>query len=157
MGIPWNPVCSHGPEERLADDDDEVMLNILRCQLTYYLLGTSCDWCRSTVQYSFMSMKTRRLVRMDSPGRPPRLSHSSWTKERLAKELKLLYPVGITWNPVCIRGPEERPVKGLKLEKSVVVFSTHLPSKSGHWYCGSLVSDEVWHVNIICYAHCNTL
>ena len=27
-----------------VDDDDEVMLNVLRCQL-----GTSCDQCRSTV------------------------------------------------------------------------------------------------------------
>ena len=30
------------------------------------------------VQYSFTSTETRRLVRTDSPGRPPRLSHSSW-------------------------------------------------------------------------------
>ena len=27
----------------------------------------------------FTSMETRRLIRTDSPGRPPRLSHSSWT------------------------------------------------------------------------------
>ena len=51
---------------------DEVMLNVLRCQL-----GTSCDQCRSMVKYSFTSTETRRLVRTDSPGRPPRLSHSS--------------------------------------------------------------------------------
>ena len=31
------------------------------------------------VQYSFTSTETRRLVRTDSPERPPRLSHSSWT------------------------------------------------------------------------------
>ena len=43
------------------------------------ILGTSCDQCRSMVQYSFTSTETRRLVRMDSPGRAPRLSHSSWT------------------------------------------------------------------------------
>ena len=43
------------------------------------ILGTSCDQCRSIVQYSFTSTETRRLVRTDSPGRPPRLSHSSWT------------------------------------------------------------------------------
>ena len=29
------------------------------------------------VQYSFTSTETKRLVRTDSPGRPPRLSHSS--------------------------------------------------------------------------------
>ena len=43
------------------------------------ILGTSWDQCRSMVQYSFTSTKTRRLVRTDSPGQPPRLSHSSWT------------------------------------------------------------------------------
>ena len=42
------------------------------------ILGTSWDQCRSMVQYSFTSTETRRLVRTDSPGRPPRLSHSSW-------------------------------------------------------------------------------
>ena len=43
------------------------------------ILGTSWDQCRSIVQYSFTSTETRRLVRTDSPGRPPRLLHSSWT------------------------------------------------------------------------------
>ena len=44
------------------------------------ILGTSWDTqCRSMVQYSLTSTETRRLVRTDSPGRPPRLSHSSWT------------------------------------------------------------------------------
>ena len=43
------------------------------------ILGTSWDQCRSMVQYSFTSTETRSLVRTDSPGRPPRLSHSSWT------------------------------------------------------------------------------
>ena len=43
------------------------------------ILGTSWDQCRSMVQYSFTSTETRRLVRTDSPGRPPRLIHSSWT------------------------------------------------------------------------------
>ena len=41
------------------------------------ILGTSCDQCRSMVQCSFTSTESRRLVRTDSPGRPPRLSHSS--------------------------------------------------------------------------------
>ena len=41
--------------------------------------GTSWDQCVSMVQYCFTSMETRRLVRTDSQGRPPRLSHSSWT------------------------------------------------------------------------------
>ena len=33
----------------------------------------------------FTSTETRRLVRTDSPGRPPRLSHSSWTTWQLLK------------------------------------------------------------------------
>ena len=44
------------------------------------ILGTSCDQWRSMVQYCLTSTETRRLFRTDSPGRPPRLSHSSWTK-----------------------------------------------------------------------------
>ena len=43
------------------------------------ILGTSWDQCQSMVQYSFTSTETRRLVRTDSPGRPSRLSHNSWT------------------------------------------------------------------------------
>ena len=46
------------------------------------ILGTSSDQCRSMVHYSFTSTETRRLVRADNPGRPPRLSHSSWTMTR---------------------------------------------------------------------------
>ena len=47
------------------------------------ILGTRWDQCQSMVQYSFTSTETRRLVRTDSPGRPPRLSHSSWTMNPL--------------------------------------------------------------------------
>ena len=39
-----------------------------------YLLNYQCV---SMVHYSFTSTETIRLVRTDSPGRPPRLSHSS--------------------------------------------------------------------------------
>ena len=45
----------------------------------WHISGTSWDQCRSMVQHSFTATETRRLVRMDSPGRPPQLSHSSWT------------------------------------------------------------------------------
>ena len=41
------------------------------------ILGTNCD--RSTVQFCFTSTETVRLIRTQSPGRPPRLSHSSST------------------------------------------------------------------------------
>ena len=43
------------------------------------ILGTNCDQCWSMVQYCFTSTETVRLVRMESPGRPPQISHSSWT------------------------------------------------------------------------------
>ena len=43
------------------------------------ILGTSWDECVSMVQYCFTSTETIRFVRTESPGRPPRLSHSSWT------------------------------------------------------------------------------
>ena len=52
-------------------------------QTSVDILGTSCDQCRSTVQYSFTSTETRRLIRTDSPGPPPRLSHSSWTMKSI--------------------------------------------------------------------------
>jgi len=45
------------------------------------ILETSLDQCVSMVQFNFMSMETRRLIRADSPGRPPQLSHSSWTMQ----------------------------------------------------------------------------
>ena len=43
------------------------------------ILGTNCDQCLSMVQCCFTSTETVRLIRTESPGRPPRLSHSSWT------------------------------------------------------------------------------
>ena len=64
------------------------------------ILGTSCDQCRSMVQYSFTSTETKRLVRTDNPGRPPRLSHSSWTMIHLYQRVFILYWilwVGVQW------------------------------------------------------------
>ena len=43
------------------------------------------------VQYSFTSTETRRLVRTDSPGRPPRLSHSSCTMTNTGPWTYILY------------------------------------------------------------------
>ena len=48
-------------------------------EISVNILGTNCDQCWSTVQCCFTSTETVRLVRTESPGRPPRLSHSSWT------------------------------------------------------------------------------
>ena len=48
-------------------------------RMSVNILGTNCDQCRSMVQCCFTSTETVRLVRTESPRRPPRLSHSSWT------------------------------------------------------------------------------
>ena len=58
------------------DDDDDVELHVLGYQVD--ILGTNCDQCLSMGQCCFTSTETVRLIRTDSPGRPPRLSHSSW-------------------------------------------------------------------------------
>ena len=62
---------------RVCHDDDDVELHVLGCRVD--ILGTNCDQCLSMVQCCFTSTETVRLIRMESPGRPPRLSHSSWT------------------------------------------------------------------------------
>ena len=49
---------------------------------------TNCDQCLSMVQCCFTPTETVRLIRTDSPGRPPRLSHSSWA----------LPPLGNNWS-----------------------------------------------------------
>ena len=49
----------------------------------------SWDQRVSTVQYCFTSTETIRLVRTDSPGQPPRLSHNSWTMNNVGI---ILYP-----------------------------------------------------------------
>ena len=47
-------------------------------QMSVDILGTSCDQCWSTVQCCFTSTETVKLIRTESPGWPPRLSHNSW-------------------------------------------------------------------------------
>ena len=67
------------------------------------ILGTSCDQCRSMVQYSFTSTETRRLVRTDSPGQPPRLSHSSLTINNAGEVFEWFYSHVLE----CIAGSDE--------------------------------------------------
>ena len=71
-----------GPPPRLSDSSWTLMLFLcclMSSDVADNFTGTSWDQCRSMVQlYSFTFTETRRLVRTDSPGRPPRLSHSSW-------------------------------------------------------------------------------
>jgi len=68
-------------KNHLNNCDDELMLNVLRCQLTY--LGQVVTNAEAQFSNSLRQRKPlRRLVRTDSPGRPPRLSHSSGTMSK---------------------------------------------------------------------------
>ena len=73
-------------------DDDDVELNVLGCRVD--ILGTNCEQCVSMVQCCFTSTETVRLIRTESPGRPPRLSHSSWTLRE--KQSTLIMPSAVT-------------------------------------------------------------
>ena len=65
----------------IHDDDDDVDSRTSCPRMSVDPLGTNCecDQCWSTVQCCFTSTETVRLIRTESPGRPHRLSHSSWT------------------------------------------------------------------------------
>jgi len=94
------------------------------------VLGTSWDQCQSMVQYSFMSTETRRLVRTDNPGWPPRLSHSSWTRSRWTSATLLWY-FSLEWwpkkgNPGCFSRYDL--LCTLLVWMSLVVFSVWEPT-----------------------------
>ena len=61
------------------DDDDEVLLNVLRCQLTYQ--GQVVTNAEAWFNNSLRPRKPEGSLGTDSPGRPPPLSHSSWTMQ----------------------------------------------------------------------------
>ena len=61
------------------------------------ILGTNCDQCRSTVHCCFPSTETVRLIRTESPGRPPRLSHSSWTLRQIIIRRLLYKPTHVAY------------------------------------------------------------
>ena len=75
-GLGWWWWCSLG-EKNSHYDDDDVQLHVLGCRVD--ILGTNCDQCVCVAQCSFTSTETIMLIRTGGPGRPPRLSHSSWT------------------------------------------------------------------------------
>ena len=52
------------------DDDDEVTLNVLRCQLTY--LGQVVTSAEAWFNHSLRPRKPEGSLGTDSPGRPPR-------------------------------------------------------------------------------------
>ena len=56
--------------ERAADDD----VDRASCpRMSVDIFGTKCDQCRSMVQCCFTSTEAVKLIRSESPGRPPRL------------------------------------------------------------------------------------
>ena len=57
-------------------------------------------YMRDKLIYSFTSTETRRFVRTDSSGRPPRLSHSSWTMIECVCDHHALRR-GYMWN-ICL-------------------------------------------------------
>ena len=64
-------------------------------QLTLYL-GQAETNAEAWFNIALPSTETRRLVRTDSPGRPPRLSHSSWTMLLLKSSYQ-------SWVPAILR------------------------------------------------------
>ena len=65
----------HDDDDDDDDDNDVVELNVLGCRVD--ILGTNCDQWVCMVQCCFTSTETIRFIRTGSPGRSPRLSHSS--------------------------------------------------------------------------------
>ena len=63
------------------------------------ILGTNCDQCQSTVQCCFTATETVRLIRTESPGRPPRLSHSSRALTWKVPDLEFIYNLVFTRMP----------------------------------------------------------
>ena len=63
------------PRAIYMKEEEDVELHVLGCRVD--ILGTNCDQCVSTVQCCFTSTEAIMLIRTGSPGRPPRLSHSS--------------------------------------------------------------------------------
>ena len=70
----WVKSAYHASDQASVSchDDDDAELHVLGYRVD--ILETNCDQCLSMVQ---CSTKTVRLIRTESPGRPPRLSHSS--------------------------------------------------------------------------------
>ena len=97
------------------------------------ILGTSWDQRVSMVHYSFTSTETMRLVRTDSPGRPPRLSHSSWTIKSFVGHFPHLQLV------------EHHTYTHFKKCTLLYISTTHrLYNKQNEWCCTSTETIRHW-------------
>ena len=92
---PWKKILWEMCQQLLTHNgqtmmDDDVELRVLGCWVD--ILGTNCDQRLSMVQCCFTSTETVRFIRTGNPGRPPRLSHSSWTLICPEKIFNTKYP-----------------------------------------------------------------
>ena len=93
--------------------------------------GTNCDQCLNMVQCCFTSTETVRLIRTDSPGRPPRLSHSSWTLMAMISNWCHKYP----WR--TSRSPPPPPSAVYRVTTRKCSFDCY---SQGHCFLQSTVS-----------------
>ena len=104
------------------------------------------------VQYSFTSTETRKLVRTDSPGRPPRLSHSSWTmrwRQRCDRYIISLSPYLRTPSPfslslISLMVSVDVKHHAYLLTNSALSRSNHFPRRT-QGYIGYYTSDLAAH------------
>ena len=118
---------------------DDVELDVLGCQVDIF--GTNCDQYLSMVQCCFTSTETIRLVRTGSPGRPPRLSHSSWARTEAISSTPTLNFPDIT---VMVDGLLKNKVSSFHLFSSFPItehavwqgqqlWRLFQPTQSGRW------------------------
>ena len=138
------------------------------------ILETSWDQCRSMIQYSFTSTETRRLVRTNSPGRPPRLSHSSWTMTLQVHPVKTVYLFSREIRCVSVL-PKRKPAKVYQKDRQIYLlcfwissdvtrhevqaFSEMWPEWRGKTRsCGRFVHSVLLHQAAVgCYVPCRRL
>ena len=114
------------------------------------ILGTSWDQCRSMVQYSITTTETRRLVRTDSPGRPPRLSHSSWTMSKGTSSCRPNITVMADWAFYT------KYMSLLLLLPIPLLNSPWVSVRSPSTLCSSkTITICIWHTNL-CHPRVNT-
>ena len=84
----WNYwVSESGQQQRKVGRGEDSMLLFVSVGMSWCLMSSDVSWhIRDKLwpmpkhgSIILTSTETRRLVRTDSSGRPPRLSHSSWT------------------------------------------------------------------------------
>ena len=112
------------------------------------ILGTNCDQCLSTLQCCFTSTEIIRLIRTESPGRPPRLSHSSWTLERT--ELLCFYIVR------CCSQSQHSPTVSTGLRKGRLCVAIQFRNSDTSWLV-AFKTKESFRIHIPMYIASSTI